>query len=111
MSKRTMRVRRHRSQTGNLAEAAAGLWLLTTIIVAGVFLLLMTGSILYFKLKLTYVAAAAARIAAHDRYFLGMEKPGWTQTATTTKVTTLVSSLLPQIGLTASTPSATVDFS
>ncbi len=103
--------RKYRNYHGQaLAEGAAALILLTAIIVGGVLLILGTGTLAYYKIKLAAVTSAAAKVAVDGRYWLGAQRPDYNEATVKADVTSTVQDLLGRIGLPAASAVVNVDF-
>ncbi len=106
--------RQYRNSHGQaLAEGAAALILLTAIIVGGVLLILGTGTLAYYKIKLATVTSAVAKVAVDGRYWLGAQRPDFNATTVQNNATTLATDLLGKAGFPSqviSSATVTVDF-
>ena len=101
--------RQYRNSHGQaLAEGAAALILLTAIIVGGVLLILGTGTLAYYKIKLATVTSAVAKVAVDGRYWLGAQRPDFNATTVQNNATTLATDLLGKAGFPSQVISSTL---
>jgi hypothetical protein len=94
-----------------IAESAAALYLITTLLVAGVLLILFVGSVLYYKIKLAFVAQQVAGFVQNRTNFIGVPRPNSSNStpdagpnpadikAITDSATAVANDLLKNIGL------------
>lgn len=99
-----------RNQVGQgLAESAAAATIIMALMVAGVLLIMTTGQLIYYKIKLCSIAEAAAEYAADARYWLGAQRPYYTVASVQTQTGNMAKALLKLEGFDTSSVTCTVD--
>lgn len=93
-----------------LAEGAVALMFITMLAIASILLLIGTATLLYYKLKIAYVADTATVTAVQGRYWLGAQYPYplYDPADVEKKTKDQANSMMQQFGF-ASTPHVTVD--
>lgn len=99
-----------RNQDGQgLAESAAAATIIIALTVAGILLITTTGKLIYYKIKLSSIAEAAAEYAADARFWLGAQRPYYDATNVEKQTGNMVKALMKMEGLDTSSVTCTVD--
>lgn len=92
--------RRDRSNRGQaLTEGVGALALITALSVGVVLLILGTGTLAFYKIKIAAVTDAAAKVAVDDRFWLGAQRPNYDPSAAASHAAATANTMLGQLGL------------